>query len=101
MPHFLGNLFFEKHVTFKWRNVYKWGQCTYNVTLRCVLELLLPWKSNKYYLLICVCVLAGILARGACACVYMHVALLIHHATPYCDVICSPPVSTTFFDIIS
>jgi hypothetical protein len=31
------------------------GQCTCNVTLRYIRETLL-WKSNKYYLLVCVCV---------------------------------------------
>jgi hypothetical protein len=34
------------------------GQCTYNVTVKRVHESFLPWKSNKYYLLVCVCVLA-------------------------------------------
>jgi hypothetical protein len=49
-------------------------QCTYNVTLRQVRESFLPWKSNKYY--ICVCVRAG-----ACACARVHVALRVPHAT--------------------
>ena len=39
-------------------------QCTYNAILRRVPELLLPWKSNKYCLLVCVCVRAR-------ACVYV------------------------------
>jgi hypothetical protein len=34
------------------------GKYTYNVTLRRVCESLCPWKSNKYYLLVCVCVRA-------------------------------------------
>ena len=31
-------------------------QCTYNVILRRVRELLLPWKSDKNYIFVCVCV---------------------------------------------
>jgi hypothetical protein len=56
------------------------GQHTYNVILRRVRELLLPWKSNKYYLLVGVraCVRAcGYLGAWACACALVHVALLI------------------------
>jgi hypothetical protein len=34
----------------------------YNVTLRCVRESLLQWKSSKYYLLVCVCVCIRALA---------------------------------------
>jgi hypothetical protein len=41
-------------------------QHTYNVTLRCVRELLLPWKCSKYCIFACLC---------------MHVALLIQHST--------------------
>ena len=37
---------------------HKINQCTYNVTLRRVPELLLPLKSNKYNIYICVCVRA-------------------------------------------
>ena len=53
------------------------GQCKYNVTLRRVRESLLPWKSNNYYLLVCVCV---------------HVVLLIQHTTRmrHVDFICGP-----------
>jgi hypothetical protein len=39
-------------------------QCTYNVTIRRVRESLLPWKSSKYYLLVCVCM-------GARKCVHV------------------------------
>ena len=35
-----------------------------NVTLRCVRESSLPWKSNKYYWSACACVRAGTRARG-------------------------------------
>ena len=31
-------------------------QCTYNVTMRRVRKSLLPWKSNKYDIFLCVCV---------------------------------------------
>jgi hypothetical protein len=66
----------------------------YNVTLRRVHESLLPWKSNKYYLLVC-----------ACACVRTSACSLAYQAcnayAPYCDVVCSPSVSATFFDIIN
>ena len=55
-------------------------QCTYNVILRRVHESLLPWRSNKYYLLVCVCVRACMWIPG-CVAVCMHVALLIQHAT--------------------
>ena len=30
-------------------NIKNKTQCTYNVIWRCVSELLLPWKSNRYY----------------------------------------------------
>ena len=30
--------------------------CKYNVTLRCFRESLMPWKSDKYYIFVCVCV---------------------------------------------
>jgi hypothetical protein len=39
-------------------------QCTYNVTLRLVRELLFPWKNNKYYIFVCVC---------ACVCVHARI----------------------------
>jgi hypothetical protein len=35
-------------------------QCTYNVILRRVRKLLLPWKNNTYYILVCACVRAGV-----------------------------------------
>ena len=53
---------------------------TGNVKLRHFYLSLVPWKSNKYYIFMCVC---GRLSPSAwawsCACV--HVALLILHAT--------------------
>ena len=30
-------------------------RCTYNVTLRCVPDSLLSWKSNEYYIFVCEC----------------------------------------------
>ena len=42
----------------------QYRQCTYSVTLRRHRESLLPRKNNKYYLLVCVCVHVGTLARG-------------------------------------
>jgi hypothetical protein len=52
----------------------------YNVRLRRVRESSLPWISNTYYLLVCVCMRACVRvdtrARGR-----VHVALLIRHAT--------------------
>jgi hypothetical protein len=55
-------------------------QCTCNVTLRRrVRESLLPWKSNKYFISVCVC------ARVR-ACSLAHPACKAH--APYCDVIC-------------
>ena len=48
------------------------GQCRYNVTFRHVRESLLPWNSNKYNLLVCVCMRVCMRVRvceypGACA----------------------------------
>jgi hypothetical protein len=62
-------------------------QCMYNVKLRRVRESLLQWKSNKYYLLVCVCVRACVRAcvhlsnraRGRVH-AHKHVALIIQHA---------------------
>ena len=72
-------------------------QCTYNVTLRRVRELLLPWKSNEYYIFVCVCVwVPGRLGVRECSLAYPS---CYAHA-PYC-VICGFSDSTTFFDIIS
>jgi hypothetical protein len=67
--------------------------------------------EKQYYILVCVCMLARACVRAcgypgawACACAYVHIALLIQHATsnaPYCDVICGHSGSTIFFDIIN
>ena len=72
------------------------GQCTYNVTLRRVRESLLPWKSNKYYMLVCWCMRARACVRACgyrgawtCACAYVHVVLLIQHATRMCHIVTS------------
>jgi hypothetical protein len=63
------------------------------VTLRRVRESLLPWKSNKYYLLICVFMRACGYAGSMASVCNVH--------APYSEVICGPSVSTKFFDIIS
>jgi hypothetical protein len=53
-------------------------QSTYNVPLRRVRKLLLPWKSSKNYIFcLCMCVCVG---RGACACTCVRVVLPIQHA---------------------
>jgi hypothetical protein len=64
-------------------------------------------ESNKYYLLVYVCMLAR-----ACMWVHMHARASMHRRAyglanpalnayaPYCDVICGPSVSTTFFDYL-
>ena len=63
-------------------------QLTYDVMLRSVRESLLPWKSNKYYAFLCVCVCVCVCARvrgcghqeaWTCACVWVHVVLLVQH----------------------
>jgi hypothetical protein len=63
---------------------------------------LLQWKSNKYYMLVCVCMwVPGCVG----VCMRIRAYSLPYPArkaySPYCDVICGPSVSTIFFDIIS
>ena len=65
------------------------GQCTYNVTLRCVRESLLPWKSSIIYWSACACVRAALLIK--------HATSMSHYVTSFV----TPSVSTTFFDIMS
>ena len=90
----------------------QYRHCTYNVTLRRVRESLLPWKSNKYYWLVCVCACAYVRVRALMwvpgslgVCMRIRACSLTNPAcnayAPYCDVIYGPSVSTTFFDIIS
>ena len=84
-------------------------QCTYNVTLRRVRESLLQWKSNKYYILdcVCACVRACMWVPGrVCVCMRISACSLANPAcnayAPYCDVIRGLPLEfTTFFWIIS
>ena len=70
-------------------------QCTYNETLRRVRESF-PCKSSNYYLLVCVYVRARMWVR---ACSLAFPACNVY--APYCDVICGPSVSTTFFQLVS
>jgi hypothetical protein len=85
--------------------VYVCVQCTDDVTLKRVHESLLPWKSNKYYFLVCVCVRAlGSRVRGRVHARTMHVALLIQHETRMRHIVTSfvaPTSPQKFFDIIS
>jgi hypothetical protein len=77
-------------------------QCTYNVTLRRVRELLLPWKSNEYYIFVYVCARAFV-CPGALPCAHVHVALLIKHATHMCHIVMSfvASLSTHYFSTLS
>jgi hypothetical protein len=79
-----------------------------NVTLKSVHEIIVAAESNKYYIFLCVCVRArecvrasgsvGVCMRGrACGFVYP----TCNSYMPYYDVICGPPCSAIFFDIIS
>jgi hypothetical protein len=45
----------------------------YNITLRSVREALSPWKSNKYYIFVCVCVRA-----------YVHVCVQVPGSVGVC-----------------
>ena len=69
-------------------------------------ESLLPWKSNKYYLLVCVraCVRAlGTRVRGRVHAHTMHVALLIQHETRMRHIVTSfvAPTSPQNFSTLS
>ena len=83
------------------------AQCKYDVTLRRGRELLLPWKSNKYYLLACVCTRVraciGYTGAWACARVYVHAALLIQHARRMYHIVTSfvAPRSPSCFSTLS
>ena len=77
-------------------------QCTYKVTMRGVRESLLPWKNSITNWSACACMRVGACGYpGACACSCSLVNPACNAYAPYCDVICGPSVSTTFFDIIS
>ena len=82
------------------------GTC--NVMLRLVLELLVPWKGNMYYICVCVCmrVYAYVWVPGLLGlCKRLFACSLAYRAfnayAPYCDVICGSSCSTIYFDIIS
>jgi hypothetical protein len=66
-------------------HVYQGRQCTYNVTVRRVRWLLLPWKSNKYYI-VWVCVYKPYLSsmKNACPLLYWHLwAVWLYHSFPH------------------
>jgi hypothetical protein len=69
-------------------------QCKYNVTMRRVRESLLPYKSNKYYLLVCACVRVGTRARGRM--LDRTFTLLMHHVTSFVA-----PQSLPYFSTLS
>ena len=76
------------------RSLHEDTQCAYNVTLRCVCESLLPWKSNKDDIFACVC------SRGSgrvCVCSLAYPASNAH--APYCTIMCGFSGSTTFYII--
>ena len=63
-----------------------------------VRESLLSWKSNEYYIFVCVCARVNVCMReGTCSLAYP----ACNAYAPYCDVICGPSGSTMFFVIIS
>ena len=81
-------------------------QCKYNVTLRRFRESLLPWKSNKYYVFVCVRARAFVRVPGSVGvCMCVNACSLPYPACnsypPYCDVICGFSGATIFFDIIN
>jgi hypothetical protein len=67
-------------------------QCTYNLTLRGVHRTTVVVEKQVLHIRLCV---------HACACVHLGTWARGRMHAPYCDVICGPSVSTTFFDIIS
>ena len=71
-------------------------QCTYNVILTRVHESLLPRKSNKYYIFVCVRVCSSVPRR-------VHVALLIQHVTRMRHIVTSfvPPMAPPYFSTLS
>ena len=78
-------------------------QCAYNVILRRVRVTIVAVEKQKV-LLIGLCVHAWAYVRacgnsGACACAYGLVNPARNAYAPYCEVICCPSVTNTFFDI--
>jgi hypothetical protein len=88
----------------------QYRQCTYNVTMRRFRESLLPWKSNKYYIFVCVRAdvrvyvrmwLPGSVGVWMLLRAYRLAYPACNSHPPRCDVICGPNGSTVFFNIIS
>ena len=80
----------------------------YNVTLRRVHKTIVAWKSNKYYIFVCVCMLERACVRApgrVVVCIRIRAYNLANPArnayAPCCDVICGPSVSTIFLGIMS
>jgi hypothetical protein len=75
-------------------------QRTYDETLRSFREYLLPRKSKKYYIFVCVCARAQVRAcLRVDGCVTGRVALFIQHATRIRDIVTSfvvPPIPPHF-----
>ena len=64
----------------------------------------LSWNSCRYDVLICACVRAcGYQGGWACACAYVHIALLIQHATPMRHIVTSfvAPLAPPNFSTLS
>jgi hypothetical protein len=81
------------------------SQCTYNVTMRRARESLLPWKRNKYYLLVGVCMYSracvrvagrvGVCMRiRACCLANPHAMRMRHIVTSFVAPQCGPNIST-------
>jgi hypothetical protein len=84
-------------------------QCTYNVMLRRVREVIVA-VEKQYYTLVCVCMLGRACVRAfgytgawACACAYVHIELLIQHGTRMRHIVTSfvAPRSPLYFSTLS
>jgi hypothetical protein len=64
-------------------------QYTYNLTLRRVRKLLLPWKRNKYYIFDYICVYVCVCARARARVRGYSLSYPAYNAyVPYCNVVC-------------
>ena len=86
----------------------QYRQCTYNAIMRCVRESLLLWKSNIYYIFVCVRARERV---GACRCpsawqwarAYTRVTLLIQNVTRMRHIVTSfvAPLASPHFSTLS